>query len=887
VSCRWCLRRWCYVNASNCRRPYSQADRLAEPDDAVGTLVHSYETCGNLNAYSDEKHYAALRGQHLRVSYPGDSGSGYTLKTLPDGSKTGSVVEFVRSIAEEVGFTWEVVPVGADSRELYSSSFTACVHSVAVGATDLCIGNFWLTSQRMLIQPSFTSALYDDEIVLIVAAVKKNDFWSSVAGPFSNTLTPSAWLLVLVNMALMSIAMAIIDRDDVGDGANKIIARFDDLQEQLATGETKQEKMDRIAEEKTEESTSTAGLIKEIPRSIYYGLLGLTAGSPAHEGRSAAGSLVILGFGIFCLLFLSSYTGATAAILIAQTDQGAELKSVADVAKVSGGQICLMSAFAPRFALRYPLMAARLVASETAGTVLQDFDDKKCIAAVLFQDGWENALTGAYPTTQNDGKSADKNHCDKVAVGGSLMSTANAMPVRQDLNEALSYLIARKVTNNEYATFRKKAREKFIGADMCPKVGKSALAGASIDAFALAGPLFISLVLTATGLVVHGCMVSADAAKETKKKLTQMDEEKEVADKLILDLEKSKAAALSIENYELAGRLNEALKNARHAQSEYGQPLVKKLKRAAGLVRSHSNVSAVVETFSFENSLCDVHVRNLAEFTEHSARKKEEYREILKSAFQQYGTVQDVPEVQVRTLHDKKKTWALVTFSTAEEAQAAVAAAPAIQQDRGWTVAAVNHERAKRSTGRMAAVRKSKASHTLEALQTEARLCELWRDLDEDQSNTLDMPELRRLLVSMGMPAGTAEAEAVFEEIDADHSGEIQFDEFLKWWREEDIGAKTGGEGGGGGGGGGGGSGGSVATVATTLRRSLGSNGSSESIATLRRSLNSRDSATSDKPSGQVAPMDVAPTSEAETESDGEAPMSEAIPLTSSVTLEV
>ena len=51
----------------------------------------SYETCGNLNAYSDEKHYTALRGQHLRVSYPGDSGSGYTLKTLPDGSKTGSV----------------------------------------------------------------------------------------------------------------------------------------------------------------------------------------------------------------------------------------------------------------------------------------------------------------------------------------------------------------------------------------------------------------------------------------------------------------------------------------------------------------------------------------------------------------------------------------------------------------------------------------------------------------------------------------------------------------------------------------------------------------------------------------------------------------------------
>jgi hypothetical protein len=69
---------------------------------------------------------------------------------------------------------------------------------------------------------------------------------------------------------------------------------------------------------------------------------------------------------------------------------------------------------------------------------------------VLFQDAWENALTGAYPTQKNDGSTDARNHCDKVVVGGSLMSTANAMPVRHDLNEALSYLIAWKVANNEY-----------------------------------------------------------------------------------------------------------------------------------------------------------------------------------------------------------------------------------------------------------------------------------------------------------------------------------------------------------------------------------------------------------------------------------------------------
>ena len=107
--------------------------------------------------------------------YPGDSGSGYTLVTLPDGSKTGSVVEFMRSIANEAQFTWEVVPLRQESRSRYSSSFTACVHQVtetnvqslrapppllqrthryqvALNESDLCIANFWLTTERMLIR---------------------------------------------------------------------------------------------------------------------------------------------------------------------------------------------------------------------------------------------------------------------------------------------------------------------------------------------------------------------------------------------------------------------------------------------------------------------------------------------------------------------------------------------------------------------------------------------------------------------------------------------------------------------------------------------------------------------------------------------------------------
>ena len=129
----------------------------SEPGSASAGLSYSYETCGNLNTYSETRHLKYLRGKHLRVSYPGDSGSGYSelyecsscllilliaevpvavaaLLTLPDESKAGSVVDFMREIAREAQFTWEVVPILDESRSLYSSSFTACVHQVHLGA---------------------------------------------------------------------------------------------------------------------------------------------------------------------------------------------------------------------------------------------------------------------------------------------------------------------------------------------------------------------------------------------------------------------------------------------------------------------------------------------------------------------------------------------------------------------------------------------------------------------------------------------------------------------------------------------------------------------------------------------------------------------------------
>eukprot|EP01047_Picozoa_sp_COSAG01_P034158 COSAG01_NODE_2552_length_7463_cov_644.066947_2_plen_1015_part_00 len=513
----WCTARWCYVDASRCDRPHDQTDHAVAPADTVGVLHHSYETCGNLNAYTDERHYSKLRGLHLRVSMPGNSGSGYTLTTLPDGTRSGSVVNFMKSIAQDAGFTWEVVPIGSDSRSLFSSSFTACVHAVALGVTDMCIGNFWLTTQRMLIHPSFTSVLYDDEMVLVVKAKEEVNLWDRVGVPFTSTLTSGAWGCVLGTMLLMSFAMTIIEGKDVGDGAKKILdvleathrgnqqaeRKKSRAKAQISTGGMKQFNNETAGPKQSREASPVKDFAKELVRSVYYGLLGLTAGAPTHEGRKPAGAVVILGFAVFAVLFLASFTGATAAMLIAQSDISGEVSSVSDVQQISGAKLCLMSSLQSRIALRFPSMHGRLVASTTAVTVMQDMDDGKCIGSVMFQDAWENCLTGACRTTKNDGSSRELNHCDKVAAGGSLMSTPNVMPVRYDLRESLSYMISRRVANNEYANFRQKAREQFLGPNLCPQGGAIDTSKAQIDAQAMTGPVAISLMCTVAGLVAH------------------------------------------------------------------------------------------------------------------------------------------------------------------------------------------------------------------------------------------------------------------------------------------------------------------------------------------------------------------------------------------------
>ena len=93
----WCVDEWCYVDLNNCASPdgstaFFPGVRIASTWEScpVATRVpldYSYRTCGALPQYDDEDRHAKilrafaarLPGGKLRVAFPGDSGSWYTL----------------------------------------------------------------------------------------------------------------------------------------------------------------------------------------------------------------------------------------------------------------------------------------------------------------------------------------------------------------------------------------------------------------------------------------------------------------------------------------------------------------------------------------------------------------------------------------------------------------------------------------------------------------------------------------------------------------------------------------------------------------------------------------------------------------------------------------
>ena len=453
----WCSAAWCWVDTSNCTRPKDTTSFFA--GSAWSGLTFSYETCGNVNEFSDGGRTDFLNGLDLRVSFPGNSGSGYTITTVPVGvpgvagtRRDGSVVRFWDQLARDYRMTWREVPV-SDASKTFSpqSSFTACVHELSLNATDVCVGNFWPTADRQRLA-SFTVPIYSDEFKLVVAKTNATSAWgfadfSKQFEPFS----PMTWLFIGLSTIYFGFVMWLVEA-----GHNQ---------------------------EDFPERSPLAGIAFGVFRAAYAFFTFDFRFSPTTN----IGRLCLLVFAFSSLLLITYYAAQVTSSMVVKTSAAGEVASLQEAID-RGYTFCLLQAISSSVYLRYPNLDA--ISVRNADAVLAGLEDGTCQAGFVTVDEWRKRI--------ND-------HCHRlVLLDSSVYSIANAYPVRDDLQAPMSWAITRALSAGAYEPLRRAAQSENLAAidERCFDASETgATTQGQLNLTLTGGPMLLSAVMCSIALL--------------------------------------------------------------------------------------------------------------------------------------------------------------------------------------------------------------------------------------------------------------------------------------------------------------------------------------------------------------------------------------------------
>lgn len=537
VPADWCGREWCYVNASACARSHAASDYFP-----ALRLSYSYATCGHLNAYDEAVHSKRLRVLHggtgagspaMRVAIPGDSGNGYSVTTVLNSdtatgtsSRGGSMLRFAARIFREQNVSWVERPISAASLSAYpSSSYTACVHDVALGAVDMCVGNFWTTSQRKLLAP-FSSAVYSDNFYLVTFYQRGGGSGAGFLGmrlisepflPFDSEVwcfTVLVLLYVAVGTHICEAEVKLNDvlasaRSSTGSGGKTSEARERHGRELLRM------RSSVCPEEERHGWSQAKWHARRLGKTSYQAVLGYVSGGPATEPNTIAGRLINIGFGLFIVVSIAMFTAKLTSNLV--VDAGHSGVSSLQAALENGKPVCLLAAIEAAMAAKYPLLRKLALPNKNAREVLAAMDAGLCAHAVLSEDAWRFAQS----STLASGSPA---HCNKVRVGGSVFSVDNAMPVREALQFPLSWAITKQLEQGIYEEEVLVAHNRYLRPNRCAAIAQAEGLSESLGLELMAGPMLCSVFCTTIAIAIvaarlmgsHGVQ-QAKAAVQTRR----------------------------------------------------------------------------------------------------------------------------------------------------------------------------------------------------------------------------------------------------------------------------------------------------------------------------------------------------------------------------------
>jgi glutamate receptor, ionotropic, invertebrate len=310
------------------------------------------------------------------------------------------------------------------SHERYpESSFSACIHEVGLGRTDICIGNFWPTAERSIIS-QFTADLYQDNFYLVTfqqEATSVGEFFSTAFRPFSGYV----WLMIAVITVFVAATYVYIE------------------------GWTNHSEFP--------ESTTASKFFS----SLYFKIISFLGGAPVHVPETPQGRVISTSFGFFILVIVASYTANLASFLVIQSVHG-QFDSI-ETGVQMGVKFCGQAALQSTIVAQYPQLARIYIPKKNTIAALHAMEEGECGAAIVSKNDLDYARRGR---GLSEGEDVTV-HCNKVQVGDVVFSLGNGLPVSPDMHRAVSWATVHYATMYPYFLDAEKAKNTFLNPFVC------------------------------------------------------------------------------------------------------------------------------------------------------------------------------------------------------------------------------------------------------------------------------------------------------------------------------------------------------------------------------------------------------------------------------------
>lgn len=567
----WCDYRWCFVSSSKCLKPnapskFFEGVRMANltgPETASSDLggsaggdpallTYSYETCGNVDIFTFQAGLAdtfarvASHGR-LRVSIPGDeppyittAGPNDTSYVTGTSRRDGSIVRFADRLLSKYSIPWVEVDISQTSRA-YSptSSFTACVHDVALNNTDLCIGSFWASEFRRRLS-DFTAAIDSTRFFVIApkqrqASFNALDLLGQPFFPFDWQL----WLALLATLLYAGYALYTLDAVEYEDkeSDDEVLPPVSEGGDELEDSRAQTAWLSKEAKKQLKWARdwrhafcpTTRDDAKDLLTSCASSLQSFLGGAYLYTAPHNPQSwLVFIGMSFVILVTVTNYTAnvsheSTALIPEGLTRMRGPCSQVtssmvfhasrASITSLEEGiergyRFCGWASLQSSLEAAYPALQGLYVGLENGHDVFQAMDNRRCQAAIIDELAWRIAESGKYSLPGDDSRyathpgGAARWHCDtKQQLPATVYSIDIALPVRSDLQRAFSWAITIAKDVGEWKADDAVARQRFIPQSACPRDAEPMAATRQLGIASGAGVMLLSVIATTLALV--------------------------------------------------------------------------------------------------------------------------------------------------------------------------------------------------------------------------------------------------------------------------------------------------------------------------------------------------------------------------------------------------